>query len=127
MRSFSCVGQIPHVDVLSSVVNELGSGIIHSYAVDSQGSLSGPLDTVSTGGEIPAYAAALTDGRVGVMNYASGTGRILKTTSSGSKFDDTAPVINFLQPGEEDSNPHQIVEYNNEFSFQIEVKTRSGG
>lgn len=81
--------------------------------MDSQGFLSDPIDTVSSGGDLPAYTAALSNGRVGVMNYGSGTGRILKTTSAGSKFDDTAPVINFLRSGNV-SHPHQIVEYNNE-------------
>lgn len=59
-----------------SAVNELSPlGALQSYMTTPEGVISGPFDTVSSGGSGPAFTAALTTGQVAIMNYNSGTGK----------------------------------------------------
>ena len=72
------------------------------------------MDTVSSGGDLPAFAVALSTGSVAVMNYNSGNGRIVPTTSGAQKFDNSAPVITFPKSSGPVSHPHMALQYNDE-------------
>ncbi|KAG5635491.1 hypothetical protein H0H81_011046 [Sphagnurus paluster] len=95
-------------------VNEASTGALQSFQITSSGALSQAVDTVSSGGDSPAYAAALSTGAVAVFNYNSGTGRIVSTTSNPLKFDNSAGVISFPQPQGGASHPHMALEYGSE-------------
>lgn len=103
-----------HPDVLYAV-SETEKGTLQSFAIDAeQGSLSTAISTVSTGGDGPAFAAALSTGEVAVFNYGSGDGRIIPTSTSPLHFDhNSAPVIAFPKPSPKcHSHPHHAVEHN---------------
>jgi 6-phosphogluconolactonase (cycloisomerase 2 family) len=98
----------------NSAVNEMAPlGALQSFKIAPDGSLSEPLDTVSTLGADPAHVVALPNGKVVVMNYSTGDGRIIKTTHGGTKFDDSGPLIKFQVPPGTLSHPHQTVKYGN--------------
>ncbi|KAF8066694.1 Lactonase, 7-bladed beta-propeller-domain-containing protein [Lyophyllum atratum] len=95
-------------------VNEVSAGALQSFVVSPVGTLS-PTDSVSSGGDSPAFATALSTGAVAVFNYGSGNGRIVPTTSSPTTFDDSAPVISFPQPQAPSvSHPHMALEHGKE-------------
>ncbi|GLB40978.1 putative lactonase, 7-bladed beta-propeller [Lyophyllum shimeji] len=97
-------------------VNEVTSGALQSFVISPEGTLTPPNDTVSSGGDSPAFATALSTGAVAVFNYNSGNGRIVPTTSSNpTDFDNSAPVISFPQPPPPNvSHPHMALEYGKE-------------
>ncbi|KAF5381803.1 hypothetical protein D9615_005402 [Tricholomella constricta] len=96
-------------------VNEAPTGALQSFEIDKAGALSDAIDTVSSGGDSPAFAAALSTGAVAVFNYNTGNGRIVPTTSSPLKFNDAAPVISFPQPQlPKVSHPHMALEFGRE-------------
>ncbi|PPQ73722.1 hypothetical protein CVT24_006979 [Panaeolus cyanescens] len=97
-------------------VNENWYGSLQSFGINQSGSLSPAIDTVYSGGDVPAFAVALSTGSVAVMNYQSGTGRIVPTISgsSSSKFDPNSPIITFPQPSGGVSHPHMALEYQGE-------------
>lgn len=75
----------------------------------------GPHDTVSSEGGSPAFTAALSTGQVAVMNYDSGTGRIIPTDSTFLFFDnESAPLITFPPPVDNLSHPHMAYEFEGE-------------
>ncbi|KAF8154719.1 Lactonase, 7-bladed beta-propeller-domain-containing protein [Crassisporium funariophilum] len=94
--------------------NENSPGALQSFGVNAKGGLSSVLDTVASGGDLPAFATALSTGEVAVMNYNSGNGRILSTTSMGSKFNQGSPTISFPKPAQTISHPHMALEHNGE-------------
>lgn len=95
-----------------SAVNELTpTGAVQSFNVNPDGSLSQALDTVSSGGAHPAHVVALPNGKVVVLNYSSGDGRIISTTNGGAKFNVSSPLIKFEAPLGGVSHPHQTVEH----------------
>jgi hypothetical protein len=96
-------------------VNEGYSGGLQSFIIDNDGKLSSARSTISSGGNSPAFAAALSTGEVAVFNYGSGDGRIVPTSSSDpTVLDDShAPLIKFPAPAAPNvSHPHQSVEFN---------------
>lgn len=98
-------------------VNEVVTGALQSFNINTNGTLSDAVDTVPTGGNAPAYTAALSTGEVAVFNYNSGNGRILPTTSSPLTFDNSAPEIVFPLTSTSPtavSHPHMALEHNNE-------------
>lgn len=97
-----------------SAVNETPTGALQSFTINADGTLSTPQDTVSTEGDSPAFAAALSTGEVGVMNYNTGNGRFIPTTGSPSTFDKDAPTISFPRPPGAVSHPHMALEYGDE-------------
>ena len=100
-----------------SAVNEVATGALQSYDIYANGTLSGAADTVSSGGEDPAFAAALSTGEVAIFNYHSGNGRIVPTTSSPLNFDDSAPEITFpltFASPSAISHPHMALEHHGE-------------
>lgn len=97
-----------------SAVNENTIGMVQSFAIGADGRLSGALNSVTSGGNAPAFATALSTGQVAVMNYNSGTGRVVPTTNFGVAFDNSAGVISFPQPVGTISHPHMAVQFGNE-------------
>ncbi|KAF9481731.1 putative isomerase YbhE [Pholiota conissans] len=95
-------------------VNENDSGALQSFSITPSGSLSGPIDTIASDGSSPAFATALSTGSVAVMNYGTGNGRIIPTTSQESEFVTTAPVITFPPPVGGVSHPHMALEHEDE-------------
>ncbi len=113
-------------------MNEIQPGALQSFMINANGTLSAPQDTVATDGGSPAFAAALSTGQVGVMNYNTGNGRIISTMGSPLLFDKNAPVISFPQKPNTTSHPHMMVEHGNEVFvpdlvnlFFVEVVTRN--
>ncbi|KAF9465941.1 Lactonase, 7-bladed beta-propeller-domain-containing protein [Collybia nuda] len=94
--------------------NEISSGGLQSFNIDAEGVVSSAVQTISSGGDSPAFASALSTGEVAVFNYGSGNGRIVRTTSP-TTFDDSAPLITFpVQSSTSVSHPHMALEYNGE-------------
>ncbi|KAJ7336131.1 putative isomerase YbhE [Mycena albidolilacea] len=96
-------------------VNEVGPiGALQSYATSPGGGLT-LIDEASSGGNGPAFCAPLSTGQVAIMNYGSGNGEIIPTTSGGTKFDNsTSVLLNFPPPEGGASNPHMALEHGNE-------------
>ncbi|KAF9044469.1 Lactonase, 7-bladed beta-propeller-domain-containing protein [Panaeolus papilionaceus] len=97
-------------------VNENWYGSLQSFGINQAGSLTSAIDTVYSGGDVPAFTVALSTGAVAIMNYQSGTGRIVPTISgsSNSKFDPNSPIITFSPPSGGASHPHMALESNGE-------------
>ncbi|EAU86751.1 hypothetical protein CC1G_06512 [Coprinopsis cinerea okayama7 len=108
----------PQNSSLLYAVNEIwNGGFVQSFALQGDGSLSAPLDTISSGGNNPAHVAALTSsGQVIVLNYSSGNGRVFNTTSAGTRFvAESTQTVTFPKAADiRESNPHQAYEYNGE-------------
>lgn len=92
--------------------------MFQSFLVNPAGSLSVALNTTNSLGANPQYIAALSNGKVGVVNTSTGSARVINTTDSGATFNTTAPVEYIQLPAnvtkEEVSNPSMILEYGNE-------------
>ncbi|KAG6908854.1 hypothetical protein DXG01_003020 [Tephrocybe rancida] len=97
-------------------VNEISKGALQSFSTSSTGTLSPALDTVSSGGDGPAFATALSTGSVAVFNYGSGNGRIVATEPRDAvNFVDSAPTITFPAPVAPNiSHPHMALEHGSE-------------
>lgn len=109
---------------LHSAVNENPKGAVQSYLINSNGALSGPIDTVATEGDGPAFCAQLSNGDVAAMNFGSGNGSFTPTTNDEKTKQPTLFVkqltsfVNFPPPSypppKNVSNPHMALEYNKE-------------
>ncbi|KAG5722949.1 hypothetical protein E4T56_gene5102 [Termitomyces sp. T112] len=97
-------------------VNEVAAGALQSFTINATGALSPAVNTVSSGGDGPAFAAALSTDSVGIFNYNSGNGRIILTSPSDRTiFIDNAPVISFPQPTPPNvSHPHMALRHETE-------------
>lgn len=82
--------------------------------INPDGTLSSPQDTIATDGDSPAFAVALSTGQVGVMNFGSGNGRVIPTTSGSLIFDQNSAVETFPQKPNTVSHPHMVLEHGNE-------------
>ena len=98
----------------NSATNENSAGALQSFLINPNGTLSKAIDTISSGGDSPAFATALSTGAVAVMNYGSGNGRIIPTTSKGETFKESESTITFPPPIGGASHPHMALEYHNE-------------
>ncbi|CAK5262005.1 unnamed protein product [Mycena citricolor] len=80
------------------------------------GVLSAAVDSVWSGGDGPAFCAIMpSTGDLAVVNYGSGTGRVIVTSeSSASHFLNNTPAITFTPPPGNLSHPHMAVEYGHE-------------
>ncbi|KAF8908106.1 Lactonase, 7-bladed beta-propeller-domain-containing protein [Gymnopilus junonius] len=96
--------------ILYAVNQVTGQGAVQSFAIEPNGDLTPAIDTVSSGGSRPAFVTALSTGPVAVVNYASGSGRIIPTTAHGAKFNPLANVITFPKPQGGKSHPHMVLE-----------------
>ncbi|KAG6890052.1 hypothetical protein C0995_012510 [Termitomyces sp. Mi166 len=103
-------------DNVNSAVNEVSAGALQSFAINPTGALSPAIDTVSSGGDGPAFATALSTDAVAIFNYNSGNGRIIATNpTDATAFRDTAPVISFPQPTPPNvSHPHMALQHETE-------------
>ncbi|KAJ7489308.1 Lactonase, 7-bladed beta-propeller-domain-containing protein [Mycena latifolia] len=112
--------------------NENTGGALQSFDIIGSG-LSGAVDTVPSGGDAPAFAVALSTGEVAIMNYSSGNGRIIPTTTSPEKFSNNTPVVTFPPPAGGVSHPHMALQHGTEIfvpdlgADTIWRLTRSGG
>jgi 6-phosphogluconolactonase (cycloisomerase 2 family) len=95
-------------------VNEVLSGALQSFLVDLDGTLTGPIDQVSTGGNGPAFAGCLSTGQVAAANFGDGTGKIIPTASDPLYFAQDAPTIVFPPPDGGVSHPHMALEHGGE-------------
>ncbi|KAJ7149021.1 Lactonase, 7-bladed beta-propeller-domain-containing protein [Mycena crocata] len=93
--------------------NEHAGGALQSFNIAGS-VLSAPVDTVPSDGDDPAFAVALSTGEVAIMNYSSGNGRIIPTTTSPDHFNNDAPVITFPPPAGGVSHPHMAVQHGRE-------------
>lgn len=91
---------------------------MQSYLINPVGTLSVALDNAGTLGANPQHIAALSTGKIMVVNTSTGSGRLVNTTASGAKFNVSAPVEYVTFPANitlgEESNPSMILEYKNE-------------
>ena len=91
---------------------------MQSYLINPVGTLSVALDTAATLGANPQHIAALSTGKIMVVNTSTGSGRLVNTTASGAKFNVSAPVEYVTFPAnvtlKEESHPSMILEYKNE-------------
>ncbi|KAI0682204.1 putative isomerase YbhE [Earliella scabrosa] len=93
-------------------VNENAQGGLQSFLVGKDGVLSGPIDTISSGGDSPAFTTPLSTGQVAVMNYNSGDGLIVPTQPGNPlQFSSSHTPIKFNAPV---SHPHMAVEHGSE-------------
>ncbi|KAI0343791.1 putative isomerase YbhE [Trametopsis cervina] len=92
-------------------VNENTPGALQSFTVGPQGALTGPVGQINSQGGSPAFTAALSTGQVAIMNYNTGNGLIIPTTTDPLHFSNSASLITFPASV---SHPHMAVQYNNE-------------
>ncbi|KAM5537091.1 hypothetical protein V8D89_009237 [Ganoderma adspersum] len=93
-------------------VNENPSGGLQTFTIGQEGALSGPIDTISTEGDSPAFATPLSTGQVAVMNYNSGNGLFVPTESEDPlEFVSSYTPVTFNAPV---SHPHMALEHGNE-------------
>jgi 6-phosphogluconolactonase (cycloisomerase 2 family) len=92
-------------------VNEVSSGVLQSFTINTDGSLAGPVEQISSGGNSPAYASALSTSQVAIMNYGSGNGEMIPTVSDPLHFSQNASLITFPPPDGGVSHPHMALEH----------------
>lgn len=97
-------------------VNEVAQGALQTFEVSPCGALSYAIDTTSSGGDNPAFVAALSTGQVAVVNYGGGNGRIIQTTESGLRFDqeEVTPIVTFPRLASGAPHPHMALEHGDE-------------
>ncbi|KAG6876390.1 hypothetical protein C0993_003480 [Termitomyces sp. T159_Od127] len=107
---------MPNTHNSNSAVNEISDGALQSFIINETGALSPAIETISSGGDGPAFATALSTNAVAILNYNSGNGRIIPTDPTDStRFIDTAPEITFPQPAPPNvSHPHMALQHENE-------------
>lgn len=79
---------------------------MQSFLIDENGLLSSAISTVSSGGDAPAFATPLSSGQVAIMDYNSGTGQIIPTSSDPLHFG-SASTIEFPAAV---SHPHMALQ-----------------
>ncbi|KAF5373908.1 hypothetical protein D9758_000861 [Tetrapyrgos nigripes] len=110
----SWIGRHPTNNSVFYALNELFPGSIRSFTTTPDGAIAGPFDTALSGGDNPVYLLALSTGEVGVVNYMSGTGRFVPTTSPLMFAIKTTPTITFPAPKGGMSHPHMVFEHGDE-------------
>lgn len=91
------------------------SGALQSYLVSSTGVVTGPIDSVPSKGSGPAFATPLPiGGQVAILNYDSGNGLIVPTTTDPLHFATNASSIKFPAPAGGASHPHMALQHGNE-------------
>ena len=93
---------------------ETGNGALQSFIINSDGSLSGAVDTVSSGGVGPPFAGGLSTGQVAIVNYNGGNAEVIPTTSDSLHFVKNSAVITFPPPQGGASHPHMALQYGSE-------------
>jgi len=97
-------------------VNEVEAGAIQSFTIFDNGTLSGAISTISTGGNGPAHVFASPDGVVSAMNFGGGNGIIVPTENNGSTFGNPSSyIVTFPVVGSSNvSHPHETIQAGNE-------------
>lgn len=113
VRVFPLVHLTAHQLPANSATNENVGGALQSFDITGN-VLSSAVDTVPSEGDDPAFAVALSTGEVAIMNYSSGNGRIIPTTTSPEEFSNDAPVITFPPPVGGVSHPHMALQHGTE-------------
>jgi 6-phosphogluconolactonase (cycloisomerase 2 family) len=93
---------------------ETGPGALQSFVINSNGSLTGAVDTVSSGGVGPAFTGGLSTGQVAIVNYMGGNAEIIPTTSDPLHFARNSALITFPPPEGGVSHPHMALQNGNE-------------
>ncbi|KAH0828704.1 Lactonase, 7-bladed beta-propeller-domain-containing protein [Lanmaoa asiatica] len=92
------------------------AGAIQSFIVGPEGAVT-LVDTISSGGSLPAYCAGLSTGQVAVANYGSGTARVVPTEGDYLHFSNDSDIWTFPVPttGTQGvSEAHMTYQYGNE-------------
>lgn len=117
----------------TSATNENApNGTIQSFTVGRQGAIT-LVDTISTGGSIPAYCAGLSTGQIAVPNvwdlltlcgppltaiqYSSGSVSLIPTEGDYLHFCNASDVLTFPAPTTGTrgaSEPHMVYQYGSE-------------
>jgi 6-phosphogluconolactonase (cycloisomerase 2 family) len=92
-------------------VNGVGPGALQSFTINPDGSLTGPVDEVSSGGINAVFAEPLSTGQVVVVNYGGGNGQVIPTTSDPLHFDKSSMPITFPAPNGGSSHPHMALQH----------------
>ncbi|KAH8109447.1 putative isomerase YbhE [Phellopilus nigrolimitatus] len=92
-------------------VNEDSPGELQSFTINESGLLSNVVSTVPSGGDAPAFTAPLSSGQVAIMNYNTGNGKIIPTTTDPLHFNASSELITFPASV---SHPHMAVQNGDE-------------
>lgn len=92
-------------------VNGVGPGALQSFTINPNGSLAGPVDEASSGGQNAVFAEPLSTGQVVVVNYSGGNGQVIPTTSDPLHFDKFSTPVTFPAPDNGFSHPHMALQY----------------
>jgi len=90
--------------------NENSPGALQSFMIGKNGVLSNVIGQANSGGDAPAFTTAVEGGQVAIMNYNTGNGMIIPTTTDPLHFG-SAPVITFPFSG---SHPHMALQHGSE-------------
>ncbi|KAI5116803.1 hypothetical protein M0805_007015 [Coniferiporia weirii] len=90
-------------------VNEDSPGALQVFTLDESALLSDAVSTVPSGGSSPAFTVPLSGGQVAIMNYDSGNGMIIPTTSDPLHFDTSSSTKLITFPAAV-SHPHMAVQ-----------------
>ncbi|KAF8444000.1 putative isomerase YbhE [Boletus edulis BED1] len=102
--------------ILYAVNQNAPDGAVQSFTVSPNGANT-LVDTVSSGGNGPPYCSALSTGQVAVVNYNSGTARVVPTEGDYLHFSNDSDIWTFPVPTtstEGRAEPHMTYEYDNE-------------
>ncbi|KAL0577525.1 hypothetical protein V5O48_004466 [Marasmius crinis-equi] len=112
----SWIGAHPTNVSVFYAVNQISPGLIRTFTTTSDGVVSGPFDSASSGGNRPPHTLALSTGEVAVVNYDTGTGRVVPTESplTFTNATESSPIITFPPPAGGLSHPHMVFEHGNE-------------
>ena len=114
----SWIGLHPSNHGILYAVNEIAQGQLQSYTVNPNGSLTGPVDQVSTGGSLPNFTGFLPTGQIAVLNYGDGTGIVIPYTMDDPLLlSKNATPVTFPPPTATVSHPHMTLPHKNEVFF----------
>lgn len=95
--------------------NEFEPGALQSFTVTPDGVVSAAVDTVPSQGDGPAFCTPLAiGGQVAILNYNTGNGVIIPTTTDPLTFATNASLITFPPPAGGVSHPHMALQHGNE-------------
>ena len=112
------IGLHPTNHTILYAVNEIAQGELQSFILNPNGSLTGPIDQVSSGGNGPVFTGFLPSGQIAVPNYGDGSGIVIPLTQDDPlSFVKNATPVTFPPPAATVSHPHMSLPYKNEVFF----------
>ncbi|KAG1823198.1 Lactonase, 7-bladed beta-propeller-domain-containing protein [Suillus variegatus] len=102
--------------VLYAVNENQPTGALQSFMVGPEGALT-LVETAYSGGSGPPYCSGLSTGQVAIVNYGSGTARVIRTTDPLHFSADDSTIVTFPVPtaGTQGvSEPHMVYQYGKE-------------